>query len=162
MFVNGVQFFMTISRHIGFGTYEHITNEKTATLVHSLLWVKFLYNMRGFKIQTFIMDCQFDPIKADSDNAGIAANTTSRDENEPIIERYIRTIKDRSRSVWSTLPLKKVTVRMIIEIVAASVFWFHDLPHNYGISTTMIPREIITGMTLDYNFHCKHQYGDYV
>ena len=26
----------------------------------------------------------------------------------------------------------------------------------------MSPREIITGMTLKYNFHCKHQYGDYV
>ena len=26
----------------------------------------------------------------------------------------------------------------------------------------MSPREIITGMTLDYDHQCKHQYGDYV
>ena len=26
----------------------------------------------------------------------------------------------------------------------------------------MNPREIITGTTLDYNCHCKHQYGDYI
>ena len=51
---------------------------------------------------------------------------------------------------------------MIIDLVAASVFWFHDFPHHDGISTTMSPREIITGMILDYNCHCKHQYGDYV
>ena len=51
---------------------------------------------------------------------------------------------------------------MIIELVAASVFWFHTLPHHGGISTTMSPRDIITGMTLEYNHHCKHQYGDYV
>ena len=51
---------------------------------------------------------------------------------------------------------------MIIELVSESVFWFHVFPHHDGISTTMISREIITGMTLDYNHHCKHQYGDYV
>ena len=91
MFVIGVQFFMTISRHIGFGTSEHITNAKTSTLVQSLLQVNFLYKRRGFKIETFMMDGQFEPIKADADNAGISVNTISRDEHEPIIERYIRT-----------------------------------------------------------------------
>ena len=51
---------------------------------------------------------------------------------------------------------------MIIELVAASVFWLHAFPHHDVISTTMSPRDIITGMTFDYNRHCKHQYGDYV
>ena len=37
MFVNRVQFFMTISRHIGFGTSEHITNAKKATIMQFLL-----------------------------------------------------------------------------------------------------------------------------
>ena len=69
-----------------------------------------------------MMAGQFEPIKANADNAGILVNTTSRDENMLVIERYIRTIKDRSRSVWSVFPFKKVPVRMIIELVAASVF----------------------------------------
>ena len=77
MFVNGAQFFMTISQNIGFGTSEHITNAKTATLVQSLLQVKRLYKRRGLKIQTVMMDGQFDPIEADTNNAGIAVNTTS-------------------------------------------------------------------------------------
>ena len=149
MFVNGVKNFMTIYRHIGFGTSENITNAKTATLLQSLLQVNCLYKRRGFKIQHFMMDGQFEPIKANAENARIAVNTTSRDEHEPVIERYIRTIKDRSRSVWSTLPLKKVPVRMIIELVATSVFGFHCFPRHDGISTTMSSREIITGMTLE-------------
>ena len=115
--------FMTISQHIRFGTSEHITNAKIATLVQSLLQFKRLYERRGFKIQTVIMDGQFDTIKADADNAGMAFNTTSRDDHKPVIECYIRTIKDRSRSVWSTLPFKKVSVRMIIELVSASFFF---------------------------------------
>ena len=47
-----------------------------------------------------MMDGKFDPIKEDADNTGIAVNTTSIDEHEPVIECYILTIKDRSRSVW--------------------------------------------------------------
>ena len=51
---------------------------------------------------------------------------------------------------------------MIIEIVAESVLWFHAFTHYDIISNTMSPCEIIAGMTLDYNCHCKHQYQDYV
>ena len=109
-----------------------------------------------------MMDGKFEPIKDDVNNTGMAFNTTSRDEHEPVIKRHIQTIKDRLISVWSTLHLKKVPIRMIIELIAASVFLFHAFPHHDGISTTMIPHDIITGMTLDYNHHCKHQYGDYV
>ena len=76
MFVNGVQFFMTVSLHIGFGASEHITNAKTATLVQSLLQVNRFYNKRGFKIQTVMVDGQFEPIKADAKNAGISVNIT--------------------------------------------------------------------------------------
>ena len=109
-----------------------------------------------------MIDGQFEPIKADANNSGMAVNTTSIDEHEPVIERRICTIKYRSRSVWSTLPFKKLTVRIIIELVAVSVFWFHAFPHHDSISTTISPREIITDMTLDYNHHCKQQYDDYV
>ena len=105
---------------------------------------------------------QFEPIKADADNAGMAGNTTLIYEHEPFIKCHIRTIKDRSISVYSTFPFKKVPVRMIIELVSESVFWFHVFPHHDGISTTIIPRDIITDMTLDYNHHCKNQYGYYV
>ena len=136
---------MTISQHIGFGKSKHITNTKTATLVQSLLQVKHLYNWRGFKTQTFMMYGQFEPIKADADNAGMAVNTTLIDEHEPFIKCHIRTIKDRSISVYSTFPFKKVPVRMIIELVSESVFWIHAFPHHNGISITMSNCEIITG-----------------
>ena len=76
MFVNGAQIFMTISQHIGFGTSEHITNTKTATLRQSLLQAKRLCKRRGFKIQTVMMDGKFEPIMVNYDNAGIAVNTT--------------------------------------------------------------------------------------
>ena len=86
----------------------------------------------------------------------------SRYEHNPVIERHIRTIKDRSISVCPTLPFDKLLVRMIIELVDASVFWFHDFPHHDIISTTTSPFGIIPGMILDYNHHCNNQYCDYI
>ena len=86
-FVDGAQFFITIYRHIGFGKSEHITNAKTATLVQSLIKVKRLYKSRGFKIQIFMVDSQFDPIKSNAENAVIAVKNISRDEHKPVIER---------------------------------------------------------------------------
>ena len=74
------------------------------------------------------MDSKFDPIKADTDNAVISFNTISRDENEPVIECYIRTIKDRSISVWSTLTFEKVPVRMIIELVLSHIIMAYPPP----------------------------------
>ena len=60
---------MTISWHIGFGTSEHITNTNTATLMQYVLQVKHFYKRRGLKIQTIMMDVQFESIKAGVDNA---------------------------------------------------------------------------------------------
>ena len=47
-----------------------------------------------------MMDVQFYPIKTNTNNARMAVNTISRDDNDPVIKHYIRTIKDRSISVW--------------------------------------------------------------
>ena len=51
MFVNGVQFYLTISQNIGFRTSENITITNTATLVQYLLQVKRFYKRRGLKIK---------------------------------------------------------------------------------------------------------------
>lgn len=35
-------------------------------------------------------------------------------------------------------------------------------PHNDGISDELSPRTIISGLTLDYNKHCRLEFGEYV
>ena len=51
---------------------------------------------------------------------------------------------------------------MIIEMVFRSIFWTNAFPHKLGISQTVSPRTIITGKTIDYNSHCKIEFGQYV
>ena len=89
-------------------------------------------------------------------------NPVSVDEHVPEAERYIRTIKERSRCVQTTLPLKKIPVRITMELVSSCVFWLKICPRKSGVSNTMSPRNIITGLTIDYLNHCKINFGKYV
>ena len=75
--------------------------------------VKKCYRKRGFTIQTINMDSQFAPIKNDveqgnANGEGPTTNLVTADEHEPHIERFIRTSKERIRSVQCTLPFKKL------------------------------------------------------
>jgi hypothetical protein len=52
--------------------------------------------------------------------------------------------------------------RIVIEITNSSVFWLNAFPHCLGISTTLTPRTIITGKHIDFNKHCRYEFGQYV
>jgi len=94
--------------------------------------------------------------------AGINLNTTARDKHVPEIERYIRTVKERIRATTSTLPFEQFPHHLIVEIAYNAVFWLNCFPHKEGIHTTLSPRTIVTGSKIDFNKHCKLQFGTYV
>ena len=89
-------------------------------------------------------------------------NTVSNDEHVPEVERHIRTLKERTRCVYNTLPFTRMPNRLIIEMVYASTFWLNSFPPADGISDTISPRAIIVGTRLDYTKHCQLEFGTYV
>ena len=78
------------------------------------------------------------------------------------VERYIRTIKEHMRGVSNTVPFKRLTCNMVMELAKAMVYWLNAIPSNMGVSPTMSPRTIITGQLLDYHKHCRYEFGEYV
>ena len=167
MYVNGIRFFITISRHIQFGTVARIKDAAKETLIDCIQQVQKCYSKRGFTIQTINMDSQFAPIKSDveqgnANEEGPTKNLVTADEHEPHIERFIRTSKERIRSVQCTLPFEKLPGKVTIELVYSCMFWWNSMNKFKGVSGTLSPRTIVTGMTLDYNKHCKLQFGKYV
>jgi hypothetical protein len=52
--------------------------------------------------------------------------------------------------------------RMVIEMVHASVFWLSMFPATDGVSDVISPRGLVVGLKLDYNKHCKLEFGSYV
>ena len=50
---------------------------------------------------------------------------------------------------------------MILELVALMIFWLNALPPSPSVGGDLIPRQIITGLTIDYTKHCRLQFGKY-
>jgi hypothetical protein len=164
MHVNGVAFLVTISRNLKFGTIEVQPNRKEATLIDGLLMTVKVYKQRGFVVSLALMDGEFDTpgVREALAGQGVALNPTGRDEHVGDIERYIRTVKERMRSTYNTLPFVHMPTRLVIEMASQSVFWIHAFPKTDGVSSHMSPREIMTGQKLDYARHCKFEFGEYV
>jgi hypothetical protein len=149
MFVNRIPFFVTVSRNIRFCTAEMIPNQNGTTLITGLKQVKAIYAKRGFIITSVLMDGQFDSLRGDIADLQITLNTVARDEHVPEVERQVRTIKERARAVYNTLPFPKLPARMTIELIYYSVFWLNYFPAAGGVSQVLSPWSFMTGLQLD-------------
>ena len=108
------------------------------------------------------MDGQLEQLHGDLADMGIQLNTVSNDEHVPEIERQIRTLKERTRGIYCTLPFHKIPRCLIIEMLYVANYWLNMFPRKGGISQTMSPRTLLTGLTMYYNRHCRLEFGEYV
>jgi hypothetical protein len=161
-FINKIPFFSTVSDHIKFTTTEHITSRKIQQLVLAAQHVQAVYAARDFRIKIMVMDGEFVPMKHDLATAGIVLNTTSANEHVPKIERQIRVIKERVRATRHTLPFKVIPLLMLIDLIYSSTLWINAFPPKGDVSSSLSPRNIMTGIPFDYNKHCQLQFGSYV
>jgi hypothetical protein len=163
MFVNRIPFFVTISRNIHFGTVEMIRARKKKVIEAALKHVFDLYAKRGFKITHVHGDGKFEPLLGAIAGPGMSAelNTVSWGVHVPDVERYIRTVKERTRCVYNTMLFSCMPARMIIEMVYNAIFWLNAFPPADGVSKTEIPRAIIVRQRVDYLKHCQLEFGEY-
>jgi Reverse transcriptase (RNA-dependent DNA polymerase) len=162
MFVNKMMFLVTFSRNIRFGTVEKLGGKSDAVVLTALKDVVKRYRGGGFSVEMLMTDGEFESLRGDLAAMRVNLNTTARDEHVGDIERYIRTVKERTRATYNTLPFERMPNRMVIEIVYTSVFWLNSFPSPNGISDTLSPREIVLRQSLDYNRHCQLEFGTYV
>jgi hypothetical protein len=163
MKVNKILFIMSISRNIKFGTNKMVPNMKTTTLLDCIKNIKaiLLHAKRGFKVTNMMVDGQFETLRGELGDMQITLDTVSKDEHVPEIERYIRTVKERVRCIYNTLPFTRMSGKMIIEMVSRSVFWLNMFLPMDGVSTTISPRGLMVGLNIDYNKHCRLEFGEY-
>jgi hypothetical protein len=162
MYVNKIVFLVTVSRNIRFGTTERLLSRNADVVGKALVNVTSFYRQRGFRVKECHGDGEFETLRATVADAHASLNITSESEHVPEIERYIRTLKERSRGAYNTVPFKTLPAVMIVEMVHASNFWLNMFPAGDGVSATQSPRQIMTGQQCDYKLHCKVQFGEYV
>jgi hypothetical protein len=163
MFVNQIPFFMSISKHIRFLTCERLDNRKAPSFIQALKRIYGIYRKRGFVITNILGDGEFKCTRgAVATGLRSELNICGEDEHVPDIERAIRTTKERTRCTYNASPIDHYPPRMIIEMVFLSVFWLNAFPLCLEISQTLSPRTIVTGLHIDYNKHCRIEFGQYV
>jgi hypothetical protein len=107
-------------------------------------------------------DRQFKHIQQIIEQKGIILNICAANDHVPEIERYIRTVKERVRSIATTLPFERYPPRLIIKMVYNCVFWLNSFLHKNDVHATMSPRAIMTGQRITYDKHCKLEFGTYI
>ena len=91
----------------------------------------------------------------------IALQTAAHGDHVPEVERHIRTLKERARAIYNTLPFERLPARIIIEMVYYCNFWLNAFPHQDGVSATLSPRNIVLGHGIDFSKHCRIEFGAY-
>ena len=76
------------------------------------------------------------------------------------LRRAIRTVKERLRACYHTLPFKRIPRAMIVEMVTVTALMLTVYPAKEGISEIYPPRQIITGRTLGMS-DLKYQFGSF-
>ena len=162
-FVNKIPFFLTLSRKICFTAVNHLADRTVRTIYKAYEEIHKFYLNRGFHITTLLVDGEFAPLQVliQSMIGGPRVNLTSASEHVPEIERRIRVVKERSRSLRHSLPFNRIPKRMTIHMVFIAVKLLNHFPPKRGISDTVSPKTIMTGEALDYKKHLSLQLGQY-
>ena len=93
---------------------------------------------------------------------GVQLNVCSANEHVSLIERDIRTIKQRYRAIRHGLPYTTMPSLMVVHLVMYVYFWLNAFPPKYGISDKVAPGEFLGGRVIDFKKHCRSGFGSYV
>ena len=162
MYVQGQTFLTTISSKICYRTVEYIPDRSESALCRAFDNVFQLYNLHGFVITSIAADPEFEVLEKHMADIDIELNCCTAQEHVPQIERSIRVIKERYRTMVHRLPFNAMPRVMIVHGVMECVKWLNAFPPKAGVSEFYSPQVIVTGKAIDYNKHCATAFGSYV
>ena len=144
-FVNKLPFLHTKSEKLNFLTVERMKNRTKAAIIGSILDTIKVYNHRGFDVSFLHGDGEFDIADLKESIHPTEAVIYGRNEHVPIVERSIRTIKERCRTTCRAAPYTRYTALMVQHLVESRVKWLNRFPSENGVSKTMSPASIVLG-----------------
>eukprot|EP00804_Cyclotella_cryptica_P016673 CCRYP_001990-RA/>CCRYP_001990-RA protein AED:0.73 eAED:0.24 QI:0/-1/0/1/-1/0/1/0/427 len=160
MFVSGLPFLITLSRRVRYITIQFVPRRTAGELANAMKMVVGLYRRAGIICQTALMDGEFEKINQKLINI-IEVNITAKNEKVPEIERKIRHIKERVRSMKADLPYQVLPNIMIKRMVLHAGLLLNAYVNKQGISNEYSPREIILRWQLCWDKHCRHPFRAY-
>ncbi len=100
------------------------------TIAVALKQTLAIYHWWGLNVSLIKGDPEFIPLEMEFDTKFIFC---AQNEHVPEIERYVRTVKERTRCGHSLLPFCWMPCLVIIWLVSNAIFWLNAFPHPDGI-----------------------------
>ena len=159
-YVQGQVFLHTISRDLHFRTISHVHDRKYETIKRELSAVIRMYPSRGFTVTDIHADHEFSCVRHDFHP--IHLNVVPADCHVGEVERSIRTIKERVRSCAHGMPYRRLPKLLITHMVADAVRCLNMFPAVDGVSRSLSPATLVTGVPPpDFNT-LRLEFGAYV
>jgi hypothetical protein len=99
-----------------------------------------------------LVDIQFKALK-DRGMLDAIVNDVGKGEHAPMIERFIRVIKQRCRCYYAMLPFDNLPRIMVIHLLKTVMFYIIAFIWKKGVSPFLSPMTILEGVVFDYNLH---------
>ena len=148
-------------RHLNYVTINHLKNKKSQTIIMFLKKVLRRLRMRGFKVTVIHGDNEFnvDSIK----DACIPSrfHICAKNEHIPVVERSIRTVKERARCTCHSIPYTCYPRIMTIALMEQIEYWLNSFPSTDSLIESVGPANIVEGRP---NVDCREKnfpFGSY-
>jgi hypothetical protein len=140
-------------------TYCVRKNNRDAILACILKMIQTYKSRSVFNVVTIEADGAFQSVKHElqAEPYNIALTTCDADRHVETVERQIRFLKERIRSVRMMMPYKRIPERFTIEMVHRVTMLINSLPKQNGIHLILSPSEIVTGK----KFRCPSIFESY-
>jgi hypothetical protein len=141
---------------------KHLESRSVPAIRQALDSMLAAYAARRFTVSAMMFDGEgaLSTLTSYIQSKGIQVNTTAKNEHVPDIERAGRTIKERVRAFWNTLPYKLSQI-LVIYLVYYCISAINMTPKQGSAFGRVSPREVFLGRKLDYNKDMKLSFGDY-
>ena len=137
---------MTKSESLNFLTVERMKNRTKSAIIGSLRDTINIYKRRGFNVTSIHGDGEFNIQKLRDAIAPTELIIYATNQHVPIVERSIRTIKERCRSTCRAAPYTRYTSLMVQHLVSSRVSWLNRFPSKNGVSQSISPAGIVVGL----------------
>ena len=159
-YVDEITFLHTISRKLQFRTVEYIASETHESIQSSIQKVINIYEKRGFNIEYICADKQFESVREYI--RPIHLKISAVGEHVPEVDHSIQTVKGDIQTLYHLMPCNRFPPLIIKEMVEYQVTMRNKLPSLNGISQTMSPLTILTGLPNTTYDSFKLEFGQYV
>ena len=103
-FISKMSFLGTVAKDLIVRMVHHIPDHKKVTILKSCEKMVIQYRLRGFIVKYMWADNEFECLREDLLSIGVTLYICAANEHISFIERDVRTVKQRYRSIRHSLP----------------------------------------------------------